>query len=67
VSFAELGWPVFRYGQAELTAKKLADGESIDTPLTEWALRHRFMQPGTHRPFGEYLYAEQAPSDETVP
>jgi hypothetical protein len=61
------GWPVFRYGEAELSAKKLADGESFNTPLTQWALRHRFMQPGTHQPFSEYVYAEQAPSLETVP
>ena len=61
------GWPVFRYGQAELEAKKQADGESPATPLTDWALRHRFVQPGTHQPFTVYTYAEQAPSDELVP
>ena len=67
VQTAEPSWPVFRYGHAELTAKKLLDGEPISTPLTEWALRHRFTQPGTHQPFSEYIYAEQAPADETVP
>jgi hypothetical protein len=61
------GWPVFRYGQAELEMKKQADGESPQTTLTDWALRHRFTQPGTHNPFSSYLYAEQAPPDETVP
>jgi hypothetical protein len=39
------GWPVFRYGLAELEAKKLADGEPAATPLADWALRHRFTQP----------------------
>jgi hypothetical protein len=61
------GWPVFRYGQAELEAKKLADGESAATPLTDWALRHRFPQPGTHQPLAGYVYAEHAPPDEVVP
>jgi hypothetical protein len=61
------GWPVFRYGRAELEAKKLADGEPPATSLPDWALRHRFTQPGTHAPLSGYPYAEQAPSDETVP
>src|SRR5687767_10948726 len=38
------GWPVFRYGRAELEAKKVADGEPASTPLADWALRHRFTQ-----------------------
>jgi hypothetical protein len=61
------GWPVFRYGQAELEIKKQADGEPPDSPLADWALRHRFIRPGTHDPFGDYTYAEQAPPDEVVP
>jgi hypothetical protein len=61
------GWPVFRYGRSELEVKKLADGEPAATALADWALRHRFVQPGTHRPFVNYSYAEQAPPDETVP
>jgi hypothetical protein len=36
------GWPVFRYGRAELEVKKQADGEPFPTPLADWALRHRF-------------------------
>jgi hypothetical protein len=64
---AEGGWPVFRYGRSELEAKKQADGEPAQTSLADWALRHRFTQPGTHRPFENYLYAEQAPPDEIVP
>ena len=60
------GWPVFRYGQAELEIKKQADGEPPGRPLSEWALRHRFTQPGSHAPLGNYLYAEQAPADEVV-
>lgn len=64
---AQSGWPVFRYGLAELEAKKLADGEPAATPLAEWALRHRFTRPGTHPPFAGYLYAEQAPANEAVP
>lgn len=61
------GWPVFRYGRAELEAKKLADGEPATTPLSDWALKHRFTQPDTHLPLTGYTYAEQAPPDETVP
>src|SRR5437016_4780251 len=63
----ETGWPVFRYGQAELEAKRQADGEPPKLSLSEWALRHRFTQPGTHLPLSDYTYAEQAPADETVP
>jgi hypothetical protein len=61
------GWPVFRYGLAELEAKKLADGEPPATPLADWALRQRFTQPGTHQPLTEYTYAENALPDEAVP
>jgi hypothetical protein len=61
------GWAVFRYGLAELEVKKLTDGEPPTTPLPVWALRHRFTRPGTHQPLTEYTYAEQAPTDETVP
>jgi hypothetical protein len=64
---ASTGWPVFRYGQAELEAKKLADGEPAATALAQWALRYRFIQPGSHPPFLGYVYAEHAPPDETVP
>jgi hypothetical protein len=60
------GWPVFRYGEAELEAKKLADGEPASTSLEDWALRHRFTQPGTHPPLRGYLYAEQVDPDEPV-
>jgi hypothetical protein len=61
------GWPVFRYGRAELELKKQADGEPPTTTLLDWALRHRFTQPGSHQPLTAYTYAEQAPPDETVP
>jgi hypothetical protein len=61
------GWPVFRYGRAELEIKKQADGELPDVSLEAWAIRHRFMQPGAHSPFTSYTYAEQAPPDELVP
>src|SRR5262249_32777602 len=61
------GWPVFRYGRAELEMKRQADGELATTPLPVWALRHRFTQPGTHQPLTDYTYAEQAPPHETVP
>jgi hypothetical protein len=60
-------WPIFRYGQAELEAKKQADGEAPETTLMAWALKHRFTQPGTHNPFSNYTYAEQISLDETVP
>jgi hypothetical protein len=61
------GWPVYRYGQAELEKKKVADGEPEAAPLTDWALRQRFIQPGELQPLHGYLYAEHAPADETVP
>jgi hypothetical protein len=61
------GWPVFRYGLAELELKKEADGEPPSTSVEVWALRHRFIQPGTHSPLTGYTYAELAPADETVP
>jgi hypothetical protein len=67
VSAPESGWPVFRYGEAELEAKKLADGEAAATSLQDWALRHRFVQPGSHSPLENYNYAEHAPANETVP
>jgi hypothetical protein len=61
------GWPVFRYGRAELEIKKLADGEAATTLLADWALKYRFIQPGSHRPLTTYTYAEQATAHETVP
>jgi len=67
VQVAGKGWPVFRYGRVELEVKKQADGEPPQTSLADWALRHRFIKPGTHSPFGSYTYAEQAPPNETVP
>jgi hypothetical protein len=60
-------WPVFRYGEAEIGLKKAADGEPASTSHADWALRCRFVQPGTHKPLTNYTYAEQAPPDETVP
>jgi hypothetical protein len=64
---AQSGWPVFRYGQAQLEAKKLADGEPATTPVAVWASRHRFMRPGSQQHLTNYTYAEQAPPNETVP
>jgi hypothetical protein len=61
------GWPVFRYGRAELELKKQADGESAQVSLHEWALRHRFTKPGSDQPLASYQYAENAPANETVP
>jgi hypothetical protein len=63
----ESGWRVFRYSQVELEAKKIEDGELPSTPLVDWARKHRFMSPGSHQPFTDYIYAEQAPSNELVP
>ena len=45
----ESGWRVFRYSEAELEAKKIEDGESPLMPLADWALKYRFMSPGTHQ------------------
>ena len=64
---ARSGWPVFRFGRAELEMKKEADGEPASTTLEAWALRHRFIEPGTHVPLTGYTYAEQAPPNEVVP
>ena len=61
------GWPVFRYGEAEIELKKVADGEPASTSHADWALRCRFIQPGTHQPLTNYTYAEHAPPYETVP
>jgi hypothetical protein len=61
------GWPVFRYGRADLEAKRDDDGEPATASLADWALRCRFLWPGSHPPFGNYIYAEQAPPDEIVP
>jgi hypothetical protein len=61
------GCRVFRYGRAELDQKMQADGEPPGTALRDWALKHRFTQPGTHEPLTDYTYAEDAPPDETVP
>jgi hypothetical protein len=63
----ESGWRVFRFSEAELEAKKIEDGEQPTTPLVDWAIRHRFMSPGSHQPFTSYTYAEQAPPNEIVP
>ena len=63
----ESGWRVFRYSQAELEAKKVADGELPSTPLIDWALKHRFTSPGSHQPLTDYTYEEQAPANEVVP
>jgi hypothetical protein len=64
---AASGWPIFRYGEAELEAKKIADGEPTSTSIADWALKHRFTQPGTHQPLTGYIYAEQAPANDVVP
>src|SRR5262245_45411930 len=61
------GWPVFRYGKAELEVKMQSDGEPATCPLADWALKHRFTQPGSHQPLVKYTYAEHAPPNETVP
>jgi hypothetical protein len=63
----QTGWPVFRYGRAELEIKKQDDGVAASTSLGDWALQYRFLRPGTHLPLSEYTYAEQAPPHETVP
>src|SRR5262249_61582954 len=39
------GWPVFRYGRAELELKKQADGGPVATELKDWALLPRFTRP----------------------
>jgi hypothetical protein len=64
---ARSGWPVFRYGRAELEAKITADGGPADGSLEESVSCYRLIAPGTHPALSGYLYAEQAPPDETVP
>src|SRR5262245_11705753 len=64
---ADSRWPVFRYGRKEIELKRQADGEPDRTSLTDWALRHRFTQPGTHLPLSNYSYAEDRPTNEIVP
>ena len=61
------GWPVFRYGLAELELKKQQAGEPSDVTVADWALRQRFVAPGLHLPFTSYQYAEQSTPNETVP
>jgi hypothetical protein len=62
----QTGWPVYRYGAAEIELKKVADGEPASAPNADWALKCRFVQPGTHQPLTNYTYAEHAPANETV-
>jgi hypothetical protein len=67
---AKSGLPVLRYSRARLHTKMTdanEDNQPPQTPLPEWALNHRFTEPGTHQPLEGYLYAENAPTDETVP
>jgi len=64
---AQSGWRVFRYGLAELEARKILDLEPVTVSLAEWALKHRLMEPGSHQPLTGYIYAEQAPANEVVP
>jgi predicted DNA-binding antitoxin AbrB/MazE fold protein len=61
------GWPVIRYGMAELQLRRDADGEPSHVSLADWRRKHRWLEPGTHYPLSEYSYAEQAPADEIVP
>jgi hypothetical protein len=61
------GWPVIRYGLAELQLRQEFDGEPSGVSLAEWARKNHWIEPGTHQPLSEYIYAEQAPVDETVP
>jgi hypothetical protein len=49
------------------SAERLGAADMPGTPQAHWALRHRFTQLGTCRPFTNYTYAEQAPPDEAVP
>ena len=61
------GWPVIRYGMAELQLRKDVDGEPAHVSLADWGRKHRWLEPGAHYPLSEYSYAEQAPADEVVP
>lgn len=64
------GWPLLRYSRHVLFNKMTGaneDNQPPQTPLPEWALKHRFMQPGTHNPLENYIYAEDVPANETVP
>jgi hypothetical protein len=61
------GWPVLRYGIAELGQRKDYDAEPGDVSLEEWARKHHWLEPGTHEPLSGYQYADHVSPDETVP
>jgi hypothetical protein len=63
---APAGWPLLRYSRAALELKMHHDGAPVGTTLEQWARDYRFDQPGSHQPLTNYLFAEQAPADETV-
>ena len=64
---AATGTPLLRYSRAELEKKMQADGAPPGTTLPQWALGYQFDRPRTHPPLVNYLFAEQATSNETVP
>lgn len=64
---APAGWPLLRYSRAAVEQKMQDEGIPPGTTLEQWAVTTRFDQPGSHQPLVNYLFAEQAPSDETVP
>ncbi len=61
VQVPESGWPVFRYGRAELETKRDADGEPATTSLPDWALRYRFLRPAPICPWGTTLMLSKPP------
>jgi hypothetical protein len=63
----ESGWPVIRFGLRELELRREVDGEPSHVSLMDWARKHRWFEPGTRSPLSEYVYAEYARVNETVP
>src|SRR5437773_8813548 len=49
----QTGWPVIRYGSAELERRKEFDGEPPHVSLAEWARKNYWIEPGTHAPLTE--------------
>jgi hypothetical protein len=66
LGLAQPGWPIYRYSQQLLEMKRESDGAPEGISIQQWALEYRLTEPGSHKPFENYRYAEQA-GHEVVP